>query len=159
MLPGCGRRRIRCLRSMAATSGSRYSAVNLGSRLSVAGLLVAVGPPARTGMLCSCRAWSFAREDFERRLHHKRAKVRVRFVELTNTIPVQTPESQVLGELVTNDFLALLDNKNRQIVVLLNSGVTRGTEIAKILGYANHSAVSKRLTQIRKAAARHLDLS
>lgn len=102
--------------------------------------------------------WSFAREDFERRLHHKRAKVSVRFVELTDTIPVQGPESQVLGDLVTNDFLALLDDKNRQIVVLLNSGVTKGTEIAKVLGYANHSAVSKRLTQIRKAAARHFDL-
>jgi len=102
--------------------------------------------------------WSFAREDFERKLHHKRAKISVRFVEMTDTIPVQGPESQVLGGLVTNDFLALLDDKNRQIVVLLNSGVTKGTEIAKILGYANHSAVSKRLTQIRKAAARHFDL-
>jgi argonaute-like protein implicated in RNA metabolism and viral defense len=53
---------------------------------------------------------------------------------------------------VTNDFLALLDTKNRQIVVLLNSGMTSKTEIAKVLGYANHSGVSKRLTQIRKTA-------
>ena len=101
--------------------------------------------------------WSFAREDFERKLHGKRRKVRVRFVELTDTIPVQGPESEVLGSLVTNDFLALLDFRNRQIVVLLNSGVTSRTEIADILGYANHSAVSKRLTQIRRTAEAFFD--
>lgn len=101
--------------------------------------------------------WSYAREDFERKLHGKRRKVSVRFVELPDTLPVQGPESEVLGNLVTNDFLALLDARNRQIVVLLNSGVTSRTEIADILGYANHSAVSKRLTQIRKAAARFFD--
>jgi hypothetical protein len=96
--------------------------------------------------------WSYAREDFERKLYGKRRKVGVTFVELTDTTPVQGPESEVLGNIVTNDFLALLDTRNRQIVVLLNSGVTSKTEIARILGYANHSAVSKRLAQIRRAA-------
>lgn len=96
--------------------------------------------------------WSFAREDFERKLYSKRSKHRVRFVELKDTIPVLGPESEILGQLVTNDFLALLDKQNRQIVVLLNSGVTKKTEIAQILGYANHSAVSKRLSGIRKMA-------
>ncbi|WP_207312383.1 hypothetical protein [Lentzea alba] len=60
--------------------------------------------------------------------------------------------SEVLGNLITNDFLKLLDGRNRQIVVLLNSGVTSKTEIADVLGYANHSAVSKRLVQICRAA-------
>jgi hypothetical protein len=78
-------------------------------------------------------------------------------VELTDTVAVQGPESEVLGRLVTNDFLALLDTRNRHIVVLLNSGVTSKTEIANILGYANHSAVSKRLAQIRRAAEAHFD--
>lgn len=96
--------------------------------------------------------WSFAREDFERKLYRKRSKTRVRFVELTDTIPVQAPESDILGSLVTNDFLAVLDHRNRQIVVLLNSGYTTKTEIAEILGFANHSPVSKRLAQIRKTA-------
>ncbi|RXZ51931.1 sigma-70 family RNA polymerase sigma factor [Agromyces binzhouensis] len=96
--------------------------------------------------------WSFAREDFERKLYRKRSKTRVRFVELTDTIPVQAPESDILGSLVTNDFLAVLDQRNRQIVVLLNSGYTTKTEIAEILGFANHSPVSKRLAQIRKTA-------
>lgn len=101
--------------------------------------------------------WSYAREDFERKLHRKRSKVSVRFVELTDTIPVQGPESQIVGSLVTNDFLALLDDKNRQIVVLLSSGATQ-TEIAATLGYTNHSAISKRLNQIRRDATKHFDL-
>jgi len=103
--------------------------------------------------------WSYAREDFERKLHGKRRKVTVKFVELTDTTPVQGPESEVLGNVITNDFLALLDARNRQIVVLLTSGVTRKTEIADILGYANHSAVSKRLAQIRRAAEGYFDQS
>jgi hypothetical protein len=101
--------------------------------------------------------WSFAREDFERKLHGKRRKITVKFVELTETIPVQGPESEVLGHLVTSDFLAMLDARNRQIVVLLQSGMTSKTEIADVLGYANHSAISKRLVQIRRAAEAHFD--
>lgn len=103
--------------------------------------------------------WSYAREDFERKLHGKRRKVKVAFVEVPDTTPVQGPESDVLGNIVTNDFMTMLDTRNRQIVVLLNSGVTSKTEIASILGYANHSAVSKRLAHIRVAAARFFDQS
>lgn len=101
--------------------------------------------------------WSYAREDFERKLYSKRSKHRVRFVELKDTIPVVGPESEILGQLVTNDFLTLLDKRNRQIVVLLNSGVTKKSEIAQILGYANHSAVSKRLARIGKKASEYFD--
>ena len=70
---------------------------------------------------------------------------------------MEGPESEIVGSLVTNDFLATLDTRNRQIVVLLNSGMTSRTEIAERLGYANHSAVSKRLAQIRKAAESYFD--
>ncbi|MFI0453690.1 sigma-70 family RNA polymerase sigma factor [Actinomadura sp. 6N118] len=96
--------------------------------------------------------WSYAREDFERKLYSKRSKVTVRFVELTDTIPVQGPETEVLDGLVYGDFLALLDPRERQVVVLLRSGVTKLTEIADLLGYANHSPVSKRLARIRRKA-------
>ena len=102
--------------------------------------------------------WSYAREDFERKLHGKRRKVKVTFVEVPDTTPVQGPESEVVGNLVTNDFMAMLDARNQQIVVLLNSGTTK-TDIAIILGYANHSAVSKRLARIRAAAERFFDQS
>ncbi|OZD18146.1 sigma-70 family RNA polymerase sigma factor [Rhodococcus sp. 06-156-3C] len=96
--------------------------------------------------------WSFAREDFERKLRNKRVKVKVRFVEMTDTIPIQGPDTDVYGRLVTSDFMALLDPKERQIVFLLNSGWTRQQDIASVLGYSNHSAISKRLNKIRKIA-------
>jgi hypothetical protein len=98
--------------------------------------------------------WSFAREDFERKLYRKRSRVQVRFVELTDTVPVQGPGSDLSGDLVTSDFLALLDEKQRQVVVMLSSGF-RQHEIAEYLGYANHSPISKRLEQIRQLAARY----
>lgn len=101
--------------------------------------------------------WSNAREDFERKLYRKRNKVQVRFVELTDTIPMQGPESEVLGRLVTSDFLALLDSQQREIVILLSSGY-RQHEIAEKLGYANHSPVSKKLAQIRRQAEQFFDL-
>ncbi|SNT60278.1 hypothetical protein SAMN05216276_10775 [Streptosporangium subroseum] len=99
--------------------------------------------------------WSYAREDFERKLYSKRSKVKVRFVELTDTIPVQGPETEVVADLVYADFLALLDPRERQVVVLLRSGFTRLNEIASLMGYKNHSPISKRLVQIRKKAAAH----
>lgn len=101
--------------------------------------------------------WSYAKEDFERKLHSKRSKVKVTFVELTDTIPVQGPETQVVGSLVTGDFMALLDPRDRQVVVLLRSGMTSLTDIAAELGYANHSAVSKRLARIRAKAKAFFD--
>ncbi|RKS06601.1 hypothetical protein DFP74_2241 [Nocardiopsis sp. Huas11] len=101
--------------------------------------------------------WSYAREDFERKLYRKRSKVQVRFVELTDTIPVQGPESEVLGKLVTSDFLALLNEKQHEVVVLLSSGF-RQHEIAEKLGYANHSPISKRLAQIQRKAVDFFEL-
>lgn len=99
--------------------------------------------------------WSYAREDFERKLYRKRSKIKVRFVELTDTIPVQGPETQVEDGLVLADFLALLDERERQVVVLLHSGVTKIGEVASILGYKNHSPISKRLARIRTKAAEY----
>jgi hypothetical protein len=101
--------------------------------------------------------WSYAREDFERKLYRKRSKVKIRFVELTDTIPVQGPETEVEANLVFADFLALLDRQERQVVVLLQSGVTKVGDVASILGYKNHSPVSKRLARIRKKAAEYFD--
>lgn len=99
--------------------------------------------------------WSNAREDFERKLYSKRSKIQVRFVELTDTIPVQGPETEIIDRTVYGDFLTLLNPQERQVVVLLHSGVTRLTEIATLMGYKNHSPVSKRLAQIRQKAARY----
>jgi hypothetical protein len=103
--------------------------------------------------------WTYAREDFERKLYRKRSKVTVTFVELTDTIPVQSPESDIVGHMVTADFMALLNERDRSVVVLLNSGHTNLTEIANIMGYSNHSAVSKRLARIRRLAEEFFKLN
>ncbi len=101
--------------------------------------------------------WSFAREDFERKLYRKRNRVRVSFVELSDTVPVHGPSSEVHEGLLWEDFCAMLDPKERRIVVLLRSGVTNLGEIGQALGYANHSPISKALAKIRRKAIEYLD--
>lgn len=101
--------------------------------------------------------WSYAREDFERKLYRKRLKIKVRFVELTDTIPVQGPEAEVVGGTVTSGFMSLLNNREREVVVLLNSGMTKLADVGKVMGYANHSAVSKHLARVRAQAIKHFD--
>lgn len=100
--------------------------------------------------------WSFAREDFERKLYDKRSKVRVRFVELEQAEGVVGPHSDITDNVLWRDFLALLDPKERQIVVCLTRSTTKLAEVAAELGYANHSPVSKRLARIREEARRLL---
>ena len=103
--------------------------------------------------------WSHAKEDFERKLNHTRSKVKVTFVELDDTTPVHGPETEVVGNIAASDFMALLNPRDREVVVLVRSGVTKLTEIADILGYSSHSAVSKRLRRIRDEAARYFNES
>ncbi len=100
--------------------------------------------------------WSLAKEDFERKLYRKRSKTRVSFVELDDTIPVHGPDSEVDREIFWEDFLALLDRKERHVIVCLRSGHTQ-SEIAASLGYETHSPVSKALARIRQKAKRLLD--
>lgn len=80
-------------------------------------------------------------------------------MELPDTIPVQGPETEVEGQVVTADFMALLNAREREIVVLLNSGLTNLTDVAKELGYANHSPISKKLARIRKQAEKFFELN
>jgi len=83
-------------------------------------------------------------EDFERKLYRKRAKISVRFVELTDTIPgAGTGNGGRRQPGCWATFLALLDERERQVVVLLRSGYTKVGEVATILGYKNHSPECK----------------
>ena len=95
--------------------------------------------------------WSYEREDFERKLYAKRNKIKVSFVELQETLPVHSPDVECHENLLWSDFMALLNAKERTIVVCLRNGRTQ-LEIASQLGYANHSAVSKSLSRIRRKA-------
>lgn len=102
--------------------------------------------------------WSYAREDFERKLYRKRSKIKISFVELDDTIPVHCPESEVHENLLWENFIALLEPKEKRIVVCLRNGHTRVGEISQILGYANHSPVSKALAKIRHKAVQYLEM-
>jgi len=101
--------------------------------------------------------WSHAKEDFERKLYHKRAKVRVSFVQLDEATAVHAPTSELHENLIWEDLFAVVNVKERQIVVCLKNGLTRATEISKRLGYANHSPISKALKRIRQKVKKYLD--
>jgi hypothetical protein len=101
--------------------------------------------------------WSYAREDFERKLYCKRSKIRPTFVQLDDTIPVHGPQSEVHENLLWQDFLVLLNPKERRVVVCLRNGVTKLGDIAKELGYSNHSPISKMLARVRKKARQFID--
>lgn len=102
--------------------------------------------------------WSFAKEDFERKLYHKRTKVKTTFVELNDTVPVHGPNAELDGQLLWQDLFVVCDPKERQVLVCLRNGTTGVGEIAKELGYSNHSPVSKTLAKIRAKAAKLFDL-
>ena len=100
--------------------------------------------------------WSYEKEDFERKLYSKRSKVKVSFVELDDTVPVHGRWSELHDNLLWEDFISILDPKERRVVICLRNGITKLAEIGKLLGYANHSPVSKALKQVRKKAAKYL---
>ena len=96
--------------------------------------------------------WSYEREDFERKLYRKRSKIKVTFVELPESVPVYSQDTEVHEGLLWGDFMALLDAKERRVAVCLRRGATGPVDIASELGYANHSPVSKALAKIRRKA-------
>lgn len=101
-------------------------------------------------------AWSWAREDFERKLYRKRSKVRVRFVELGDSTPFYDENAELHGNLLFRDLLSVVQPRDRSIVVCLHKGMTNLRDIATTLGYANHSPISKALARIRARAEKLL---
>ncbi|PUV21543.1 hypothetical protein [Sphingobacterium athyrii] len=102
--------------------------------------------------------WSREKEDFERKIYSKRSKIKVSFVEIDNAIPVHGPTSEVHEDLIWEDFIALLNPKEKQIVICLKNGITKLSDIGQYLGYANHSPISKAMTAIRKKAKALINL-
>jgi hypothetical protein len=101
--------------------------------------------------------WSYEREDFERKIYRKRAKVKVVFVEMPETVPVYSEDTEVHERLLWGDFMTLLDAKERRVTVCLRRGSIGAVDIAKELGYANHSPVSKALARVRRKASDFFD--
>ena len=55
---------------------------------------------------------NYEREDFERKLHRKRSKVKVIFVEMPDTVPIYAEDTEVHERILWGDFMALLDAKS-----------------------------------------------
>ena len=70
--------------------------------------------------------------------------------------PGPRPETEIVDGLAVSEFMTVLNPLDREVVVLRNS-TTNLTEIAAIMGYSNHSAVSKQLKRIRDLADRFFE--
>ncbi len=91
--------------------------------------------------------------DFHRRWYHTRAKVKVLDFIQADEEPSSYPYDNIVSRLDVERFTGSLEYKNQSIVRLLLAGYTQA-EIGKILGFANHSGVNKR---IRKIGAAYLE--
>jgi hypothetical protein len=79
--------------------------------------------------------------------------VKVVFLEMPDTVPVYADDTEVHERILWGDFMTLLDAKERRVAVCLRRGSIGAVNIAKELGYANHSPVSKALAKIRQKAS------
>jgi len=101
--------------------------------------------------------WSYAKEDFERKLYSKRNKTKVNFVEIEDNYPIHCGSSEIEDNILWDDLFSLLDAKEKRIVICLRKGITKHKEISEILGYKNHSSVTKKLNLIRQKALKLLN--
>lgn len=87
--------------------------------------------------------------DFDRKWNHTRAKIKTESLEEINEPLIADKnydEAQI--NLIKNEFWESLDNKDKQLLTLKMQGHTQ-SEIAEILNYKTHSAVSKRLEKLK----------
>jgi hypothetical protein len=102
---------------------------------------------------------SHAKMDFHRHYYHTRAKTKVEPIisgygddgEEEVVYAPYTPNefADVEFRMWFDEFLAGLNEKDRQIIGLLEQGYIQ-EEIGRMLGYSNHSGVAKRVKYIRK---------
>ena len=94
---------------------------------------------------------SSIKTDFHRQWYHTRAKTKVIDLDFTQVDePSYSPFEKIDSRLDVERFTAQLDEINQRIVKLLLAGYTQA-EIAKKVGFANHSGVCKRIKKIGEA--------
>ena len=97
--------------------------------------------------------FSKARIDFYRRWYHSRSVTKVEFVDFDSEKWEQrkgsgaNPWKDAFFQMDFEEFKQTLSDTDRQIIEMLYCGYTQ-VQIARALGYANHSAVCKRAAKI-----------
>jgi hypothetical protein len=84
-------------------------------------------------------------------------KIKVSFVELDETTLFTAQTASWRITCCGRTFLRCSNRKERSITVLPRNGFTKAGEISTILGYANHSPVSKALKRIRQKAMKYFE--
>lgn len=102
-------------------------------------------------------AHSWIKEDFERSFYSKRAKVKVDLVETVDDSPAYALEpSEPYESVLFRDVIAVLDQKERRLVLALRSGKSAST-IAREAGLRGHASVSRRIAALKAKVARLLN--
>lgn len=98
-------------------------------------------------------AHSWIKEDFERSFYSKRAKLKVDLVETIDDAPAYTLEpNEPYESVLFRDVIAVLDQKERRLVVALRSGKNAST-IAREAGLRGHASVSRRIAALKAKVA------
>jgi len=95
------------------------------------------------------RRHSKFKEDVQRRLYHKRNKIKVKFCDLEDKAHTHVAQPLSVDEgLVLRDMMVLLDPLEQKVVVLLRDSRTQ-TEIAQEMGGVSPSTISRRIAMIQ----------
>lgn len=95
---------------------------------------------------------NFRYQDHIRRVEHTDAKVKVTLSPDPNAQlhePVPGVEDEAIGNVLVEQFIQSLDEKDIKIYNMLRAGYTQ-KEIAEKLGFSNNGAVSKRMATMKK---------
>lgn len=96
---------------------------------------------------------SWIKEDFERSFYSKRAKLKVDLVETIDDAPAyDLAENEPYEQVLFRDVIAMLDQKERRLVLALRMGKNAST-IARESGLRGHASVSRRISALKAKLA------
>lgn len=99
----------------------------------------------------SFKQQNYPRIDFERKWYHTRAKTTVESIEDLDeqSVLAENVEDVVFSNIRIKNFWNSLNDEDKIILHLTMQGLTQ-KEIANKLGFADHSAVSKRIKKLKE---------
>lgn len=104
---------------------------------------------------------NFRAIDFHRQWNHSRCDIKTiplqEAVDIPDAYEQSSVEQEIMAKLKSEAFMESLSQRDKEILLLKMAGKTQA-DIAKNLGYQNHSAVSKRLTKMRVQFDKLFDL-